>query len=101
MTTESKVASYCPLEIANRPVWYRPTAPERPRLRVRNSLTETLEDFIPHEGNRVRWYTCKSFVCGLWWMVTETGFVCLAEVNDILVLIPCVFMDLSKLFSED
>jgi len=27
-------------------------------LRVRNSLTETLEEFIPSEGKLVRWYIC-------------------------------------------
>ena len=52
-------AHYVKVEPPNRPVWYMPQQASASKLRVRNSLTESLDEFVPHEGNRVRWYTCE------------------------------------------
>jgi hypothetical protein len=53
------LAKYVSVQPSNRPEWLQPTREPPNRLRVRNSLTDRLEEFVPHEGNRVRWYTCK------------------------------------------
>ena len=34
------------------------TQPFKTGLRLRNSLTGNLEEFVPIFGNQVRWYTC-------------------------------------------
>lgn len=39
--------------------WLKPApTATRNKLMMRNSLTDQLEEFVPHEGNKVSWYTC-------------------------------------------
>ncbi|KNH00563.1 cysteinyl-tRNA synthetase [Perkinsela sp. CCAP 1560/4] len=42
------------------PAWFPPsgTLSPQPQLRVLNSLTETVEPFIPRDGRTVKWYVC-------------------------------------------
>ncbi|XP_067628405.1 cysteine--tRNA ligase, cytoplasmic [Eurosta solidaginis] len=40
------------------PVWQAPSASERPKLRLFNSLTRQKEEFVPLDGNNVTWYSC-------------------------------------------
>ncbi|XP_034476754.1 cysteine--tRNA ligase, cytoplasmic [Drosophila innubila] len=40
------------------PAWQAPKAATRPQLRFYNSLTRQKEEFVPLEGNNVKWYSC-------------------------------------------
>ncbi|TDG42876.1 hypothetical protein AWZ03_010696 [Drosophila navojoa] len=40
------------------PVWQAPKASTRPQLKLYNSLTRQKEEFIPLDGNNVKWYSC-------------------------------------------
>ncbi|EIM83017.1 uncharacterized protein STEHIDRAFT_141544 [Stereum hirsutum FP-91666 SS1] len=45
--------------MASQPSWNPPTSgAEIPVLTVYNSLTKTKNEFVPSEGNRVKWYNC-------------------------------------------
>ena len=53
-----------PFDKNGHPTWFQPVpstataAPVAPGLRVNNSLTGEKEEFVPLEGNKVKWYTC-------------------------------------------
>ncbi|KAH9259248.1 cysteine-tRNA ligase [Batrachochytrium salamandrivorans] len=61
-TTTAAEANYTEVEgKANITKWLKPSAPvaaNRGKLMMRNSLTDQLEEFVPHDGNKVTWYTC-------------------------------------------
>ena len=40
------------------PPWSPPSNPDRPVLKLFNSLTRKKEIFVPQQGNRVTWYNC-------------------------------------------
>ena len=40
------------------PSWSAPDNPDRPTLKLFNSLTRKKETFVPQKGNRVTWYNC-------------------------------------------
>ncbi|XP_055904934.1 cysteine--tRNA ligase, cytoplasmic [Eupeodes corollae] len=42
----------------SQPAWQQPNTQERPKLKLYNSLTRQKEEFIPLDGNNVRWYSC-------------------------------------------
>jgi len=40
------------------PTWQIPSAKEVPKLKLYNSLTRQKEEFVPVDGNNVKWYSC-------------------------------------------
>lgn len=40
------------------PAWQPPVAEEQPKLKLFNSLTRKKEEFVPLDGNNVKWYSC-------------------------------------------
>lgn len=40
------------------PTWQLPNSAERPKLKLYNSLTRQKEEFVPLDGNNVKWYSC-------------------------------------------
>lgn len=40
------------------PTWAAPASNDRIKLKLYNSLTRQKEEFVPLEGNNVRWYSC-------------------------------------------
>ncbi|XP_055855572.1 cysteine--tRNA ligase, cytoplasmic [Episyrphus balteatus] len=42
----------------SQPAWQKPESQERSKLKLFNSLTRQKEEFIPLDGNNVRWYSC-------------------------------------------
>lgn len=44
--------------MAEKPGWIPPTRPHAEVLRVSNSLTKKLDEFIPNNGKNINWYTC-------------------------------------------
>lgn len=40
------------------PQWAVPDKGDRPTLKLYNSFTRQKEEFIPHNGNNVLWYSC-------------------------------------------
>lgn len=42
----------------SQPSWKVPPRPNRPVLKLFNSLTRQKEEFVPENGNRVMWYSC-------------------------------------------
>lgn len=40
------------------PAWQEADVQERPKLKLFNSLTRQKEEFVPLDGNNIRWYSC-------------------------------------------
>lgn len=53
-----RVESYCRMAKRTQPKWEQPVKPNRPVLKIYNSLTRQKEEFVPQNGNRITWYSC-------------------------------------------